>query len=334
MDDLFCEQPDEYPEHLVKAIVQRLRTSPKKQQDQGFFTEQTPQEHQEEKRRKHHHHQHVESRLPPKFQGSKEEGVSDEEDDEDSESVFAFDDDESDELEIIDVGRNALQPSTSTSTSVSTSQSSSAHRHQHHHHVHRQREFALCGAVGSYVYPKRGRNKDDRFRFIINAPELRYIQAVRIEKCRETGSSCRLRGGLSFEDFGVRTVCRQKYTYRKMLALAEDGSEEVDLFKFPSCCICYQVEESLFSHSSLPIKEAKAETEEAEVEEAERVERHMRKSSPLTVQDKASTVRRLDSSSSSGDVDEFSASSSTLPRSRRRRRRKRTTTKSLKTTDY
>lgn len=67
-----------------------------------------------------------------------------------------------------------------------------------------------------------------------------------IEKCSRPGNSCELNGGLRFSDFGLTTVCRQKYTYRTMLALNEDGEKEVDLFKFPSCCVCHQVEVTEF----------------------------------------------------------------------------------------
>ncbi len=49
---------------------------------------------------------------------------------------------------------------------------------------------------------------------------------------------------LEFES--SRTICKQKYTYRTLLALNEEGEEVVDHFKFPSCCVCHQVERTFF----------------------------------------------------------------------------------------
>jgi len=113
------------------------------------------------------------------------------------------------------------------------------------------RETPLCDTRSQYIYPKRAKNKADEYRYILNVPNTEYVQVVRIETCSDPGTSCRLQGGLRFSDFGVRTVCRQKYTYRKMMAISDNGEEEVDLFKFPSACVCHQVEETpFFPHSS------------------------------------------------------------------------------------
>ena len=49
-----------------------------------------------------------------------------------------------------------------------------------------------------------------------------------------------------FEFESFRTICKQKYTYRTLLALNEEGEEVVDHFKFPSCCVCHQVERTFF----------------------------------------------------------------------------------------
>eukprot|EP00095_Tigriopus_kingsejongensis_P010612 maker-scaffold795_size96016-snap-gene-0.20 protein:Tk10612 transcript:maker-scaffold795_size96016-snap-gene-0.20-mRNA-1 annotation:"PREDICTED: hypothetical protein LOC100741929" len=110
-----------------------------------------------------------------------------------------------------------------------------------------EEETPLCSSVSLYIYPKRAQNKDNQYKFIINVPEKSFIQAVRIERCRSPGAECSLQGGLRFSDLGIRTVCRQKFIHRRMLALNDQGDEEVDLFKFPSCCVCHQIELTPFS---------------------------------------------------------------------------------------
>jgi len=52
---------------------------------------------------------------------------------------------------------------------------------------------------------------------------------------RRQGSSC------TFADnfpSGYTTSCQQKYIYRKLLALGEDGRAVTDSFRLPSCCSC------------------------------------------------------------------------------------------------
>ena len=68
-----------------------------------------------------------------------------------------------------------------------------------------------------------------------------------METCVRAGSPCSVNGEIELSDFGIRTVCRQKYSYRKMLALSSNGTEEVDFFKFPTSCSCFQIEETPFS---------------------------------------------------------------------------------------
>ncbi len=64
------------------------------------------------------------------------------------------------------------------------------------------------------------------------------------------GGECGLGGALSFSDLGVSTVCRQKYTYHKLLAVNESGHKEMDYFRFPTCCICHYVEETRFGETT------------------------------------------------------------------------------------
>lgn len=38
--------------------------------------------------------------------------------------------------------------------------------------------------------------------------------------------------------FGFKAHCKQKYVYRQLVAIDEDGYTVKDLFKIPSCCQC------------------------------------------------------------------------------------------------
>ena len=185
-DDTFCEEPQMYPEKLVNSILTRINEGGGDQvekSNQGFFREQSPQEHQQEKE---HHHHDVHSRLPP----------IDITDDDDNGEKHAFDEDSLED--VASLGRNAFAPDANES---STSTASTHHHHHHHHHHYSTHdpdeeeevekkfalqgtrhfhETALCRSIATYVYPKRARNRDDAFKFIINAPDKRYIQSVRV----------------------------------------------------------------------------------------------------------------------------------------------------------
>ncbi len=47
--------------------------------------------------------------------------------------------------------------------------------------------------------------------------------------------------GGTFRNYGIHTVCRQMYSYRRLVAVGKDGNEEIDVFRFPSCCQCRHV---------------------------------------------------------------------------------------------
>ena len=101
-------------------------------------------------------------------------------------------------------------------------------------------ESPVCDSRESYVYPRTARNLRKKWRFVINVPgdeagEDEYIQAVKVEKCLRPGRSCNIDSVT-----GSQTVCRQKYTFRRLLALSETGEQYIDSFKFPSCCVCYE----------------------------------------------------------------------------------------------
>ncbi|XP_069691562.1 protein spaetzle-like isoform X2 [Periplaneta americana] len=94
-------------------------------------------------------------------------------------------------------------------------------------------ESYLCPSRSQIIFPKVGENKDGNKQYIVNNEDDK--QGIRVEICEHSGE-CSLSS--SFPS-GYKTKCVQKYVYKRMLALKEDGSSTaVDEFKFPSCCSC------------------------------------------------------------------------------------------------
>ncbi|XP_071455593.1 uncharacterized protein [Hetaerina americana] len=95
-------------------------------------------------------------------------------------------------------------------------------------------ENPLCQSVEQVVYPKMAQNKEDKWLYVVNQDQ--YIQGVRVEKCLKPESECLLTASFPL---GYKTTCRQKYIYRRMLALNDDGKALSDTFRLPSCCSCF-----------------------------------------------------------------------------------------------
>ncbi|XP_049762969.1 uncharacterized protein LOC126090775 [Schistocerca cancellata] len=97
-------------------------------------------------------------------------------------------------------------------------------------------EELTCDAEETILYPKFGKTADNEMLFIINTDE-KYRQGIRVEKCKKTGESpCNPKLEVPS---GYRTYCKQKYIYRKLLALHPNGEPAPDNFKIPSCCSCF-----------------------------------------------------------------------------------------------
>merc|ERR1712078_156802 len=104
----------------------------------------------------------------------------------------------------------------------------------------------ICDLSTSYIRPRAAKNKDGKFRFIVNHPggDDEYIQLVRVSTCSSAGSEC---GRGRLEGAGVRTRCQQEYSDHKLVSLDESGEElVVDTFSFPSCCTCLIGSDNLF----------------------------------------------------------------------------------------
>nr|XP_018911175.1 PREDICTED: uncharacterized protein LOC109039908 [Bemisia tabaci] len=97
-------------------------------------------------------------------------------------------------------------------------------------------EAQLCVSVESTVFPKVAQNEKHKPLFIVNHPSVpESQQGVRVEKCHKTGL-CQFSEHFPI---GYRAMCKQKYIYRRLLALnPENGEPYPDSFLLPSCCVC------------------------------------------------------------------------------------------------
>ena len=112
--------------------------------------------------------------------------------------------------------------------------------------THEEEFTNICDLSTSYIRPRAAKNKDGKFRFIVNHPDGddEYIQLVRVATCSGAGSEC---GRGRLEGAGVKTRCQQEYSDHKLVSLGESGEElVVDTFSFPSCCTCLIGSENLF----------------------------------------------------------------------------------------
>jgi len=107
-------------------------------------------------------------------------------------------------------------------------------------------ESRACDHRKSTVYPKKARNVDGAFVFIVNDED--YKQAVDIEQCLGEGESCRNQDDAP--SYG-ETVCRQKYTTYKMYVINEQGEQVYDTFSLPSACLCHHRSDFAIRHSLL-----------------------------------------------------------------------------------
>ena len=103
-------------------------------------------------------------------------------------------------------------------------------------------EFSnICDVETDYITPRAAKNKEGKFRFIVNQPEGAedYVQMVRVNLCQQAGSTC---GDGSLLPT-VSSMCKQEFIDHKLVALDGAGEElVVDTFSFPASCVCLVAE--------------------------------------------------------------------------------------------
>lgn len=96
-------------------------------------------------------------------------------------------------------------------------------------------EERVCRRIPKIVYPQMARNQANQWVYIVN--DVEYVQAVVSEICEREGKPCNYMDNLPD---GTYSRCRQKYSYKKLLAIhPTEQRTYTDTFSFPSCCACY-----------------------------------------------------------------------------------------------
>ncbi|KAJ8670680.1 hypothetical protein QAD02_001939 [Eretmocerus hayati] len=95
-------------------------------------------------------------------------------------------------------------------------------------------DVPLCEYREELVYPKAAQSKDKEWLFVVNEGD--FVQGVRIEKCKTESSTCTLIDGFAE---GYKTSCKQKYIYRQLVAVSQNGLLKQEKFRFPASCCCH-----------------------------------------------------------------------------------------------
>jgi len=93
---------------------------------------------------------------------------------------------------------------------------------------------SICRFREQVVYPQTAQNKEKQWLFIVNQDDLK--QGIRIEVCLNDGQECNMIEGFAE---GYKTICKQKFIYRELAAVGNDGNIVKDQFRFPSSCCCH-----------------------------------------------------------------------------------------------
>ncbi|XP_071565881.1 uncharacterized protein [Temnothorax nylanderi] len=95
-------------------------------------------------------------------------------------------------------------------------------------------ESSLCRSIEQVKYPQTAQNKENQWLFIVNQDDLK--QGIRTEVCLNDGQECNMIDGFAE---GYKTICKQKFIYRELAAVGNDGNIVKDQFRFPSSCCCH-----------------------------------------------------------------------------------------------
>merc|ERR1712232_1079723 len=95
------------------------------------------------------------------------------------------------------------------------------------------KESRSCDNRKGTVYPKKAKNIEGKFVFIVN--DEQYRQSVEIEQCVSEGDPCQNDSDAPLPT----TVCRQKYATYRMYVINQEGRQVYDSFSLPSACLCH-----------------------------------------------------------------------------------------------
>ncbi|XP_053603730.1 protein spaetzle [Plodia interpunctella] len=93
----------------------------------------------------------------------------------------------------------------------------------------------LCKSRETVVSPKAVRDVSNKWYNVINGKD-RAIQSFRVEICTPESAPCS--DLIYVVSSAYNKTCVQKYQYRQMVVLNDDGNYVEKEFKIPSCCAC------------------------------------------------------------------------------------------------
>lgn len=92
----------------------------------------------------------------------------------------------------------------------------------------------LCVSHEKVIFPQSAESKNKEWFFVVNQDNFK--QGVRIETCNNENHSCSIGDNLPE---GYKTMCKQKFIYRQLAAISENGEINPEMFRFPSSCCCH-----------------------------------------------------------------------------------------------
>lgn len=94
----------------------------------------------------------------------------------------------------------------------------------------------LCLSTEQVIRPKAAENMQNKWLYILQSNQTNFHQSIRVETCQEVNAKCKLIDDVAE---GYVTSCKQKYIYRELSAISEDGEIIRDYFRFPASCCCH-----------------------------------------------------------------------------------------------
>ncbi|XP_015127850.1 uncharacterized protein LOC107048917 [Diachasma alloeum] len=95
-------------------------------------------------------------------------------------------------------------------------------------------EEVLCESKKQLVRPRVAKNKNSEWRYIVNTDN--FTQAIGVETCDNNDSPCKLVDNFAG---GYRTMCKQNYIYRELVAVGSDNKIATEKFQIPASCCCH-----------------------------------------------------------------------------------------------
>ena len=107
-----------------------------------------------------------------------------------------------------------------------------------------QTERALCETVETYIYPKKAKNSQGVWKYIVNTDD--YKQGISIHRCLKFvhKGPCLYAGSQGVNP--EATECRQMYSKHSLLSISLDGTVDYDTFSVPTACVCHIINKEFF----------------------------------------------------------------------------------------